>query len=204
MQKRMEEIVHKGPLAKAEENYQRTQMQEELIFRKLRNMGCRITKQRQLLLNIILQEECASCKEIYYKARKEDPRIGTATVYRMINLLEEIGAINRKNMYTIPVSVIAGTDDRECQDRNSKYAQMKAEKEIVCVIELEDHTFCTLSAREWNQVVAEGLKNCGYTSGQNITNIRLFSCTEIHEQKEADITNPVIERISQQGKIDGK
>ena len=54
-----------------------------------------------VLLDIILNENCSSCKEIYYKASRIDSRIGTATVYRMINTLEEIGAINRRNMYKI-------------------------------------------------------------------------------------------------------
>lgn len=77
------------------------EMQKELVLQKLREKGCRITKQRRMLLDVILQEECASCKEIYYKAKKEDDSIGIATIYRMINLLEEIGAISRKNMYRI-------------------------------------------------------------------------------------------------------
>ena len=79
----------------------RTKMQKELVLQKLREKGCRITKQRRMLLDVILQEECASCKEIYYRAKQEDDRIGTATIYRMVNLLEEIGAISRKNMYKI-------------------------------------------------------------------------------------------------------
>ena len=78
-----------------------SEMQKELVLQKLREKGCRITKQRLMLLDVILQEECASCKEIYYKAKKEDDSIGMATIYRMINLLEEIGAISRKNMYRI-------------------------------------------------------------------------------------------------------
>lgn len=82
-------------------NYHVTRMQKEMVLRRLKENGCRITKQRKILLDIILQEECASCKEIYYKAAAEDPSIGAATVYRMVNLLEEIGAISRKNMYRI-------------------------------------------------------------------------------------------------------
>ena len=82
-------------------NYHRTKMQKEMVLQQLRERGCRVTKQRQMLLDIILQEECASCKEIYYKAAAKDRSIGTATVYRMINLLEEIGAISRKNMFRI-------------------------------------------------------------------------------------------------------
>ncbi len=78
--------------------------QRENILKMLRARGFRITKQRQLLLDIILQEDCACSKEIYYKAAAIDAGIGAATVYRMINLLEEIGAIDRKNMYRIDCS----------------------------------------------------------------------------------------------------
>ena len=77
----------------------KTTMQKELILKRLKERGCRITKQRQMLLDVILQEECSSCKEIYYKVQKEEAGIGAAAIYRMMNLLEEIGAISRKNMY---------------------------------------------------------------------------------------------------------
>mgnify|MGYP000796355629 FL=1 len=77
--------------------------QKQIIINRLKEDGCRITKQRLMLLDIILEDECSSCKEIYYRATKKDPTIGTATVYRMINTLEEIGAISRKNMYKISV-----------------------------------------------------------------------------------------------------
>ena len=76
-------------------------MQREIVIQRLKKQGCRITKQRMVLLDIILNENCSSCKEIYYKASRIDSKIGTATVYRMINTLEEIGAINRRNMYKI-------------------------------------------------------------------------------------------------------
>ena len=86
---------------------QRTEMQKEIVISRLRERGCRITRQRMILLDIILGEECSSCKEIYYKAANEDDSIGIATVYRMINLLEEIGAINRKNMYRIDMQDVS-------------------------------------------------------------------------------------------------
>ena len=73
-------------------NYHRTQMKRELIIQKLREQGCRITRQRRILLDIILEEECSCCKEIYYKALQKDSSIGPATVYRMVNTLENIGA----------------------------------------------------------------------------------------------------------------
>lgn len=84
-----------------EQPMQQRNMQKDAILNRLRQRGCMITKQRMVLLDIILDGDCSSCKEIYYKASKIDPSIGSATVYRMINMLEEIGAINRRNMYRV-------------------------------------------------------------------------------------------------------
>ena len=42
---------------------QENRMQREMILNKLRERGCRITKQRLNLIDIILQNECSSCKE---------------------------------------------------------------------------------------------------------------------------------------------
>lgn len=64
---------------------------KEQIIERLKENGCRITKQRRMLIDIILENDCSSCKEIFYKASKSDGKIGVATVYRMINALEEIG-----------------------------------------------------------------------------------------------------------------
>ena len=70
-----------------QETYQRTQMQKDMILERLREQGCRITRQRQLILDIILEEECSCCKEIYYKVQEKDRNIGPATIYRMVNML---------------------------------------------------------------------------------------------------------------------
>lgn len=88
-------------------NYHRTQMKKELIIQKLREQGCRITRQRRILLDIILEEECSCCKEIYYKALQKDSSIGPATVYRMVNTLENIGAISGKIFTKLPAGKIA-------------------------------------------------------------------------------------------------
>lgn len=138
-------------------NYLRTQMQKEIILEKLKDQGCRITKQRLMLLDIILEEECSCCKEIYYKAAKIDKNIGTATVYRMINLLEEVGAIRRNNMYKIACGEICKMED-------------------VCTIELNDNTVHHLSAKKWNAVIQEGLKACGYLKGQGIRSVTVQQC----------------------------
>ena len=138
-------------------NYHRTRMQKEMVLQRLKENGYRITKQRKILLDIILQEECASCKEIYYKAAALDSSIGAATVYRMINLLEEIGAISRKNMYRISCG-------------------MNCDKEDTCIIELDDESVCRLSSGEWYNVISEGLRCCGYVDEQKVSSVIVEPC----------------------------
>ena len=91
---------------------------KERIIEQLKRSGCRVTKQRLMLIDVILEGKCNCCKEIYYQASLKDPSIGPATVYRMVNTLEQIGAISRKNMYRI-------SDDGN---------------KMECMVELEDGT----------------------------------------------------------------
>ena len=62
---------------KEQVSYQTTKMQREIILTKLKEKGCRITKQRLRLIDIILQNECSSCKEIFYRALEEDDKLGS-------------------------------------------------------------------------------------------------------------------------------
>ncbi len=70
-------------------------MSTAYVLDQMRQDGCRITKQRRLIVDIILNNRFDSCKEVYYKVIKSDPTIGMATVYRMINLLEDMKVIRR-------------------------------------------------------------------------------------------------------------
>ena len=63
--------------------------------------GKRITQQRKILLDVILNGDWECCKEIYYEAVKRDPSIGMATVYRMMTTLEEIGVIERRCVFRV-------------------------------------------------------------------------------------------------------
>ncbi|MCI5494150.1 MAG: transcriptional repressor, partial [Lachnospiraceae bacterium] len=139
-------------------------MEKDIIIQKLKECGCRITKQRLVLLDVILEGECTSCKEIYYKASKLDENIGTATVYRMINTLEEIGAIDRKNMYRIC-----------CKEP----CDMK--EACTCTIELEDDTRYHLSAGKWNRVLEEGLRACGYQADHKIKSVTVDPSASDHK-----------------------
>ena len=77
-------------------------MKRDIIIKELREQGFRITSQRKLIIDTMLENECTCCKELYYQAHKKDPRIGIATVYRMIKTLEEIGIIDRKIVCKMP------------------------------------------------------------------------------------------------------
>ena len=90
-----------------ENNFVVEATKKKQVFDRLRENGFRITKQREVILDIILQNNCTCCKEIYMRAAKKDPDIGLATVYRMLNTLEEAEIISRKRMYqlVIPESV---------------------------------------------------------------------------------------------------
>lgn len=128
------------------------------VIAKLKERGYRITKQRLMLLDVILEEDCASCKEIYYKAHSIDAGVGSATVYRMVNLLENIGIFSRKNMYRVACG-------------------MDCTKENACLIEFDNGKGFQLNAKEWHRVITEGLKACGYESDREITGVLVYPCT---------------------------
>ncbi|MCM1286741.1 MAG: transcriptional repressor [Clostridium sp.] len=73
-------------------------LSEESIIARLKEKGLRLTEPRKLIINIVANEEFSCCKEVYFLAHKRDSNIGIATVYRMINILEEIGAISKRNL----------------------------------------------------------------------------------------------------------
>ena len=71
------------------------------VIRQLKANGCRITSQRRLLLQIILENEYSSCKEIYFAAKQVDNKVGIATVYRTVQLLEDMELIHKEMVVNI-------------------------------------------------------------------------------------------------------
>lgn len=138
-------------------SYHKTKMQKDMIIQRLKDSGCRITNQRLLIIDIILQDECSCCKEIYYKASHIDNSIGAATIYRFVNTLEEIGAINRKNMYKVAFSKDCAMED-------------------ACIVVLDDKTVYNLSAQKWNTIIKAGLTSLGYLENQNIASVSVIQC----------------------------
>ena len=121
----------------------RDYLEKQAVIERLREQGFRITRQRERILDVILEGSCTSSKEIYTAARKKDASVGFATVYRMVNLLEEIGLISRKNMYRIP---------RHFFSNDGHF----------CTVQMSDQTKFSFDAEEWKKIIRSGLKTCGY------------------------------------------
>ena len=75
--------------------------------------------------------------------------IGTATIYRTLNMLEEIGAINRRNIYQLSGMEESGA----------------------VVVTLEDGAKLQLTAEEWNKVAQKGMEACGCLDDEKIISI---------------------------------
>lgn len=125
---------------------------KELIISQLRKKGFRITEQRKLLIDIILEDECSSCKEIYYKAIKKDSSVGIATIYRMVKTLEDLGVINRKNLYLI---------DYENLDMNYKQQAFFVDEKTEEVVEVKKG--------DWFLSLQKALIEQGFTDVDNIS-----------------------------------
>ena len=55
---------------------------QDVVLRELRRQGKRITGQRKVILDIILQQDWENCKDIYYEALKVDSSIGCWILWR--------------------------------------------------------------------------------------------------------------------------
>lgn len=74
-------------------------MEKKINEWALRFKDHKLTPQRRLILQIFLENkaEHLSAEEIYDLTRKKDANIGIATVYRTLDLLEEIGIVHKSN-----------------------------------------------------------------------------------------------------------
>ena len=115
---------------------------KERIIEQLKRSGCRVTKQRLMLIDIILEGKCNCCKEIYYQASQKDPSIGPATVYRMVNTLTDIGVLK---VATLKPQTALGSGSG-------------------CQILLKNQNKIVLNQTEWTEVLQNVLRRKGYNS----------------------------------------
>ena len=130
------------------------EQEKRQILDLFRKKGMRITKQRELILDIVLENECSCCKEIYYRAAKKDKNIGIATVYRMINALGELGLFRQNMPYCL-----AGRDSGESGNG--------------CKIFLKNQSVVELNFEEWRRVLLKALEEKGYSDDVEIDHIIL-------------------------------
>ena len=133
-------------------------LQKKEIMEQLRNQGFRITRQRKLLIDIILGETCSCCKEVYVLASKRDPGIGMATVYRTVDALERVGALKQRPSYQL------------CSQKNTRIEG--------CLVELEDHYTVNLEYLSMIKLLEQGMRNCGLSGGKKIESITLIQADE--------------------------
>lgn len=131
----------------------RVAREKDKILELFRNKGMRITKQRKLILDIVFEQECTSCKEIYYQASKQDKNIGLPTVYRMVNALGELGVFRR-------YSPTSGSFFYRNKDWNS-------------VISLKNQKEVEFTGDEWRKLLTDALQKKGYAEAPEIERVVL-------------------------------
>lgn len=65
------------------------------LISRCADAGLKMTGQRRTILQILGQSGHPSVEEVYEKARAIDSSISMATVYRTVNLLDELGLVTR-------------------------------------------------------------------------------------------------------------
>ena len=71
-------------------------LQVEPFLERLRRAGLRVTASRRAVLEALAAADRAlSLKEIFVRARAQQPGLGLATVYRTVELLQELGLIGQ-------------------------------------------------------------------------------------------------------------
>lgn len=74
-------------------------MNATIFKEKLKEKGCKLTLQRRSVLDVLIEhcDEHLSTEEIYSRVKEKFPEIGLATVYRTVQLFEEMGIVDRLN-----------------------------------------------------------------------------------------------------------
>ena len=133
------------------DSYRSGNLKKDVVMERLRQEGFRVTRQRKLLIEIILEENCSCCKEVYILASGKEPGIGMATVYRTVDALERVGALKRRVPYQL-----CDHGKRLCKS---------------CLVELEDSSVVELDYASMEKVFEKGMKSCGFSKDTKIKGI---------------------------------
>ncbi|MGL5347480.1 MAG: Fur family transcriptional regulator [Peptostreptococcaceae bacterium] len=92
----------------------------DILKEKLKETGFKITPQRRAIVDILLKNnsEHLSSEEIYDLVRVECPEIGLATVYRTMQLLDEVGVISKLNLDDGCIRYELSLDKDDCHNHH--------------------------------------------------------------------------------------
>jgi len=66
---------------------------------KIRSLGYRLTPQRRLVMEILEEsQEHIDAERLFFQAKRRDPNISLATVYRSLALLKEAGLVQEHHL----------------------------------------------------------------------------------------------------------
>ncbi len=150
----MTEIVHQDR-ASSVQSIERI----EFIMEELKKRKYRLTYQRKLMLEMLLNNTCSSCKEIHEKVKELDPNIGIATVYRMVKLLEDLEILDQRRLYRIA----GGSSPKH------------REAEIILTDGMTKHE---INKGTWFAELKQEIKDKGYTDRHRISVIIQISTIE--------------------------
>lgn len=128
---------------------------EDLIIEKLKEKGFRITRQRKILLDIILEESAPAVRK------------------SITGLSHWI-----RNRCGHSISYDQYTGVHRCY-QPKEYVSRGVQHKGACAVELDDDTICHLSGQKLNEVILAGLRACGEISEQNIRTLALLPVHEI-------------------------
>ena len=76
-----------------------TQHAQESLSERMRSKGLRLTHQRKILADLLdSADEHLDAEAVYQRARKKDPHIHRATVYRTLNRLKKLGLVDELDL----------------------------------------------------------------------------------------------------------
>ena len=91
--------------------------QRELFREFLSKRGLKVTSQRDLIFDVFFRTHShVNVEELYALVRRQDPRVGYATVYRTLKLLVESGLASSRNFGDGHTRYERGHDEAEHHD----------------------------------------------------------------------------------------
>lgn len=114
----------------------------DILKEKLKETGFKITPQRRAIVDILLKNnnEHLSSEEIYDLVRIDCPEIGLATVYRTMQLLDEVGVISKLNLDDGCIRYELSLNKDECHNHHHLICKkcgkiMEVKEDLLDVIE---------------------------------------------------------------------